>query len=634
MEGLQPLLHQLTPTISAPLQAWSERDGQIRADGIQGVYLADRRVLSAAVLTSGSHELQPLVAETVSHGETRFVMTVRHPAGAIDPEVLLIRRRIVEGGTVRETLELKNASAGDVSVHLTLAVTPDSSVMDAIKGGGPAQAVRAEARGAEWTWSAEEVEVTLRTDATVTDHDAGLTLTWHLQAPSGAAAESHWLLECRESGAVVTAPPRRGLTAAGAHLRETSSGNPKLARFVERSLTDLDGLVMSHAEVPDARFVAAGAPWFLTLFGRDSLLTARFLLDVDPQLALETCRVLAHFQGTRVDTATAEQPGKILHEVRRAGITVDTPEGRPTSLPPVYYGTIDATPLWISLLHGAWRAGVEEGEARSLLPNLRAALAWLRDSGDSDGDGFLEYHDETGTGLANQGWKDSGDSVRWHDGSLADGPIALVEVQGYAYRAAFDGAELLEALDGGPDARAEAGEWRAWAGALRERFREAFWVSDASGPYPAIALDSAKRPVDSLSSNIGHLLATGILDEEEAALVAARLTAPDMFSGYGIRTISTTNGGYWPLRYHVGSVWTHDTAMAIEGLLEAGFEEEARLVAEGLLEAADRFDSRPPELFGGDAPMVGAPPTPYPASCRPQAWAAASAAIVARALTS
>jgi glycogen debranching enzyme len=360
------------------------------------------------------------------------------------------------------------------------------------------------------------------------------------------------------------------------------------------------------------------------MFGRDSLIAARMLLPVDRSLAEGTLRALAARQGTKVDEETAEQPGKILHEVRRTEVSHDS-EG--FHLPPVYYGTIDATPLWISLLHDAWRAGMPEAEVAALLDNLEAALRWLGDYGDSDGDGFLEYLDTTGHGLANQGWKDSGDSIRWHDGSIAEGPIALCEVQAYAYEAALDGAALLDAFG-----RPGGDQWRAWAAAMKERFRAAFWCEDEQGRYPALALDAEKRPVDGVSSNIGHLLGTGILDPAEQRLVVDRLLDPTMFSGYGIRTLSTTNGAYWPLRYHAGSVWSHDTAIVVDGMLRDGFTEEAARVAEGLLRAAEGFDYRLPELFGGQPADEVWPPVPYPASCRPQAWAATSVVPVARAL--
>ena len=206
--------------------------------------------------------------------------------------------------------------------------------------------------------------------------------------------------------------------------------------------------------------------------------------------------------------------------------------GSPVALPPLYYGTIDATALWIMLLADAAGAGLPAAEVQALLPALRGALAWLRDWGDADGDGLIEYVDETGHGLANQGWKDSGDSVQWRDGRLADAPLALCEVQGYAYAAARAGADLLYAEKAG-----DGDEWRLWADRLRRRFNETFWVSDEVGPYPAVALDADKRQVDSLTSNIGHLLGTGLLDPGQVRLVAARVVSPELCSGYGLRTL-------------------------------------------------------------------------------------------------
>ena len=330
-----------------------------------------------------------------------------------------------------------------------------------------------------------------------------------------------------------------------------------------------------------------------------------------------------------MDADRAEAPGKILHEVRAEAL--DLTGG--IVLPPEYYGTIDATALWVCLLGEAWRAGVDDATIASFMDPLLAALVWLDEHADADGDGFVEYYDESGHGLANQGWKDSPDSVRFADGTIAEGPIALAEVQGYAYAAARTASELLARFgrDEGERSRGEA--LTAWADYLARRFRERFWVSDADGPYPALALDRNKRPVTGVASNMGHLLATGILDAGEERLVVRRLMDPRMFSGFGVRTLSSDNGGYWPLSYHVGSVWTHDTAMIIEGLLARGFDAEARRLAEGLLRASEGFGDQLPELFGGQPSDELFPPAAYPAACHPQAWAAASAITIAKALS-
>nr|WP_221378657.1 hypothetical protein [Actinoplanes polyasparticus] len=308
-----------------------------------------------------------------------------------------------------------------------------------------------------------------------------------------------------------------------------------------------------------------------------------------------------------------------MHELRRSDVTV---EGR---LPAVYYGTIDATLLWISLLHDAWRWGHDPAGIAELLLPLENALSWLADHADPDGDGFLEYLDPTGRGLANQGWKDSHDAVRFHDGRLAEPPIALAEVQGYAYRAALDGAALLDAFG-----RPGGARWRAYADALETRFRGAFWVD--GGRYPALALDRDKRPVDALTSNIGHLLGTGLLTAEEEARIAVALGSESMSGGYGLRTMSSGDGGFAPLSYHCGSVWTHDTAIVAAGLARAGFAAEAGRLIDGLLTAGEAFGFRLPELYGGDARIDISRPMPYPASCHPQAWSAAAAVLIVQAL--
>ena len=624
MTLLQPLLHDLTCTYAAPIQVWSEQSGLIIDSGINGIYLADTRLIREVSLNISADDVHHLSGEILSHRHTRATWVLRNADMATDPEVTLTIDRTVANptgrpGSVTETYTITNASPEPFTTRIVVTILPDATSMDHIKAG---QVEKVKIDVVNSTWASQTQEAHVEADGLTASGD-GLTLAWEPHVQAHARARASWTVTLEDHDVVVTAPARP--LAAGIRV---DSDNPAKV-MLERALSDLDGLLMSHAEHPDLRFSAAGAPWFFTLFGRDSLITARFILDADPTLAADTIKLLAQFQGTKVDPVTAEQPGKILHEVRRSGISPNPQAGLP-SLPPIYYGTIDATPLWISLLRAVHDAGVMGEEVRELLPNLRAALTWMREFGDADGDGFLEYLDETHLGLANQGWKDSGDSVRWMDGSLAEGPIALCEVQGYAYQAALDGADLLEELD--PAAGPEVASLRGWAANLKERFRREFWVETTDGRYPAIALDANKRPVNSLSSNIGHLLGTGILSADEASGIADLLVGPKMFSGLGIRTISTSNADYWPMRYHMGSVWPHDSAICIEGMLAEGLTGPARTVAAGLLDAARRFDYRLPELFGGAEIGPSASPLPYPASCRPQAWAAASAVIVAKAL--
>ncbi|MGH3324776.1 MAG: amylo-alpha-1,6-glucosidase, partial [Streptomyces sp.] len=412
----------------------------------------------------------------------------------------------------------------------------------------------------------------------------------------------------------------RARLADTATLRSADRG---LDHWFARSRSDLAALLLADPQDENDTFLAAGAPWFLTLFGRDSILAARMLLPLGTDLAAGTLRTLARRQGGTVDPGTEEQPGKILHEVRRDGLDF----GGELTLPPCYFGTVDATPLWVTLLHDAWRWGMRPEEVERLLPHAESALTWMDRYGDADGDGFLEYVDSTGRGLSNQGWKDSGDAVRSRAGRLAEPPTALCEVQAYAHEAALGAAALLRAF-GRPD----ADRWEEWAERLRLRFRERFWVEDAEGPYPAIALGHDKRPLDALTSNIGHLLGTGLLDEEESRLVAARLTGAHLDSGFGLRTLADDSTGFNPLGYHIGSVWPHDTAMAVQGLVRAGLHEAAEPLIAGLIRASVAFDGRLPELFAGHGAGRDSRPAPYPASCRPQAWAAASSVVVLQAV--
>nr|WP_238695537.1 amylo-alpha-1,6-glucosidase [Ornithinimicrobium flavum] len=281
--------------------------------------------------------------------------------------------------------------------------------------------------------------------------------------------------------------------------------------------------------------------------------------------------------------------------------------------------------MWVVLLHDAWRWGMPEDEVRALLPTMHAALGWMRRMCEESPDGFLRYLDEAGTGLSNQGWKDSGDSMRRADGTIAPAPIALLEAQGYAVEAARGAADLLEALgeDGGE-------EWRSWADDLSACVRDRFWVGEGADRYLAMALDADGRQVDGVGSNIGHVLASRMLTEEECDLVVGRLTRPDIVREFGIATLSADNPAYNPAGYHTGSVWTHDTAIALHGLRLRGYRAEADLLLQAMARLSSAVHHRFPELVAGDP--VGGRPVPYPASCRPQAWSAASAAAMVTAL--
>ncbi|MCX6465482.1 MAG: amylo-alpha-1,6-glucosidase [Pseudonocardiales bacterium] len=611
----QPLLHDLAVTLAAPTVCLAGTDGQIRGTGTQGVLSGDVRVLGAAVVTVGGAEPEP-----VAHGTGGAA--AEHTVGLLrgfgdpgpDPTVWLRRDRRVRADGVDEDLMLVNRSERDVATDLVVTVAADLAPIEAIKTGGGGTAVPPDVAGGEVRWARDGVHAVLTAPgAQVAASGDGAALTWSVRVPPRSTAVHRFALTVHDAAAVVA--------AAGTPLQRpaVTADDPRLARLLTRALDDLDALLVTDPGHAGDPFAAAGAPWFLTLFGRDSLWTATLLLPVDVRLAGGTLRTLARAQGVRHDPATGEQPGKIAHERRRAAA-----EHGDMHLPPLYYATVDATALWICLLRDAWRWGLPAAEVRALLPHLHAALGWIAESGDRDGDGFVEYFDDSGTGLTNQGWKDSGDAVRFASGAIAEGPVALAEVQGYVHEALLAGAEVLEAFADGDPA-----PWRARAADLAARFRDAFWVPDG---YPALALDGDKKPVDALTSNIGHLLGTGLVDAAESDAIGARLLGPDMASGYGLRTMSARAGGYSPLSYHCGSVWPHDTAIVVRGLTRSGQRDRAAALGAQLLDAADGFDRRLPELFAGFGADEVATPVPYPASCRPQAWSAAAPVALLHAL--
>lgn len=618
---LQPLLHELVSTVMAPTGALSGADGQIRPSGVQGLFHADHRALSQATLLVDGREPEAVGHVHEEAGRTRFVSLARWLGDPQpDPTVRLDRVREVGAYGMTERVEIRSTASVPVTASVTVELGCDFAPIEIVKSGGdtaPAEPYGAGPGGLTWRHGAIEVAAT--GEGAHAETARGARLRWDLDLPPGGRATLRWEVVVDDPAAVVVTPAR----TLEWNRPEVVAADRRLTRLLDRSLEDLRSLRLAETGAPEDTFLGAGVPWFLTLFGRDSLWAARMLLPLGTDLAAGTLRVLARRQGTRVDPVSGEAPGKIMHELRRHEFAV---EGNGLRLPAAYYGTIDATPLWISLLHDAWRWGMPERDVAALLPSMEAALGWLADFADPDGDGFVEYIDTSARGLANQGWKDSGDSIRFRDGSQAKPPIALVEVQGYAYEAARNAAALLEAF-GRPDAQ----RWHEHAAALAERFRDRFWVDGPQGPFPALALDTDKRPVDALTSNIGHLLGTGLLSEEETARVAGLLAGPSMSDGFGLRTMSSGDGGFSPMSYHCGSVWAHDTAIVLAGLARAGYATQAAGLAEGLLAAGEAFGYRLPELYAGDSGHDLGRPMPYPAACRPQAWSAAAAVVIAHA---
>ncbi|MFF7633710.1 glycogen debranching N-terminal domain-containing protein [Kitasatospora sp. NPDC008050] len=623
-------MHDARLILWAPSFVASRADGDLAA-AVDGFYHGDRRYLRSLHLTVDGVRLAATNAVTEAADRAVFEAVLRQVGqSTADPAVTLRRERSVAPARFTELIEVTNHGSQHVACTLRVTARADFAAMDAVKAGAVLAAVPAACEGPGLVWTAGGDRLTLTASDAATDAATDPAILAEgtegtLLFPLSLAPGQTWrraLTARAESGTPTPFDPVAATDRPWDTL-EVRCADADFTRLLTQSEQDLSRLLLADPQAPGDLFAAAGAPWFLTLFGRDSLWTARMLLPLGTGLAAGTLRTLARRQGRATVAATEEQPGKILHEVRAEQQEL----AGGTRLPPRYFGTIDATPLWISLLHDAWRWGLPDAEVAALLPHLEAALNWLTEYGDPDGDGLLEYIDGTGTGLANQGWKDSGDSIRFRDGSQAKAPIALCEVQAYAHQAAIAGADLLDAFG-----RPGAARYRDWAARLREAFRRRFWVADEQGRYPAIALDADKRPVDSVTSGMGHLLGTGLLDAAESRLVADRLLGPGLADGYGLRTYATENGGYNPLGYHVGSIWPHDTAIAVHGLARAGFPDHARRLAEHLIAAAPAFEARLPELFAGTPRHTSRRPAPYPASCRPQAWSAAAAVALLQAL--
>lgn len=404
-----------------------------------------------------------------------------------------------------------------------------------------------------------------------------------------------------------------------AECSQWSSDSTQFDTTLRRAVDDIRALYIG---VDGGRVISGGIPWYTTVFGRDSIITSYQMLSVNPAIAVDTLRFLARRQGERENPHTEEQPGKILHELRRGEMA------RSGEIPHVpYFGTVDATPLFVMLLHETWRWTRDDGLVRELMPNLRRALDWIDTYGDIDGDGFIEYRQTSEGGLRNQGWKDSTDGVPFPDGTPAEPPIALVEVQGYVYDAQLRAAALLERF-GDPG---EAARLRELAEALRRQVLDCFWLDDL-GTF-ALALDGAKRPVPTVTSNAGHLLWTRVATPEQAARVADTLLAPDMFSGWGIRTLSARHPAFNPMSYHNGSIWPHDNALVVLGLAQYGMGRRAHPVLSALQETAAQVDfQRLPELYCGIQRAMGNRPVLYPVSCSPQAWASGALFLMLQAV--
>jgi glycogen debranching enzyme len=612
--------------------AISGRSGDMRADLPHGLFVLDTRVLSKWELRVNGHRLEPLAVDLEHPFNARFVARSAPDAGHADATLVVFRDRLVGRG-MRETLRVTNHGA--IPAPLTVEIFCDVDFADLfevkesrVRRRGrhshelDSGALRFGHRGDRVT---KEVTVAFTHDAVVEPGSA----TWLTTLRPSETWEVSIDVTVEIDGTPVEPPfvgdeptePERRLEEWHARLPRVHTDHAPFADTIDRSATDLGALRIFDPEHPDLPILAAGAPWFMTVFGRDSLLTAWMTLIADPSLAHGVLETLARFQGTDVNPSTEEQPGKILHEMRFGEADRLSLGGGHR-----YYGTADATPLFVMLLGELRRWNPDDQLVDKLLPHAERALEWIEHFGDRDGDGYVEYQRSDERGLANQGWKDSWDAMRFADGSYAQTPIALCEVQAYVYAAYVARAHF--AREAGDEATHQ--RFAAKARELRRRFNDDFWLDD-QGTY-ALALDADKRPVDAVCSNVGHCLWAGIVDPERAPLVADRLLAADSFSGFGIRTMSASMAAYNPVSYHNGSIWPHDNALCAAGLARYGLTDHAHRVIEGQLAAATHHRGALPELFAGFGTEELSVPASYPTSCSPQAWAAAAPLLWLRTL--
>jgi glycogen debranching enzyme len=612
----------------------SEPSGDILPDRPHGLFVRDTRMLSRWELSVDKLEPQPLTVHAAEPYAATFLGRMPPRAGRADSTLLVVRRRYVGDG-MREDITLRNTSPRPKRCVLALTAEADFADLFEVKGRSKPRAAATVSGGDSMlviTSGRRERKQELRITGDDNPAVDGNVLTWRLTV--GAHSERTVSVEAvpvADGVAMKLRHPRGAAvnrTRPAKRLRKWRQRGPQvrtddknLAEVLARSVEDLGALRITDPEHPSWPVVAAGAPWFMALFGRDSLLTAWMLLPWDPGLALGTLRTLAAWQGTELDQASEEEPGKILHEVRFGPAASFALGGRSA-----YFGSADATSLFVMLLGEVQRWGGKESTVAALIPHADRGLEWIETYGDADGDGFVEYCRKTSHGLVNQGWKDSWDGINFADGTIAEPPIALAEVQAYTY-AAFRARAQLARQAG--DERLAA-EWRKKAKNLKREFNERFWIPEKG--WFAIGLDKDKRQIDALTSNIGHCLWTGIVDKDKAGPVARHLMSADMFSGWGVRTLAASMGAYNPMSYHNGSVWPHDNAICAAGLMRYGFVEQAQRVTHAIVDASASFGYRLPELYCGFARDEFATPVPYPTSCSPQAWAAAAPLLLLHSL--
>jgi glycogen debranching enzyme len=636
---------ELGPNALAVLEGrtfmYSDPVGDVPAGSIGGLVHADTRFVNHWVLTINGSRLLGLQSRVVDYYSAAFFLTNDKLPG-LPANTMGVRRLRYVGGGLHERIELQNHGLERVRLELRLAVGNDFADLFEIKdrvrdrSGAITRAHPADGSHLVFRYRHESFEATTEvrtsTRATRVDRD---DLVWDVDLPPGHGWHTELTVPIK-LGAGEIQPRHHGfgdvfdvtaddpLSRWAAEIPKLATDSHLLGAVVGQTARDLLALKTQFRR-GDIEVVlpAAGLPWFLTLFGRDTLITAYQTVSFGPLFARGALLALAAFQGTEVDDFKDEEPGKMPHELRQGELTqLNIKPHSP------YYGTADATQLWLILLSEYWRWTRDDDLVRSLRNNVDAALGWIDRYGDRDGDGYVEYQTRSSQGLGNQCWRDSWQGVQFADGTIPPLPIATCEIQGYTYDAKHRVAELADGPLGEPDL---ARRLRLEAERLRERFNDDFWIDDRGGYY-AIGLDGDKRPIDSLTSNMGHLLWSGIVPRERADLIARQLMSAELFSGWGIRTLSTADRGYNPIGYHLGTVWPHDSAIGALGLARYGFREESNRIALALLDAAAFSDHRLPEAFSGYPRSFARFPVPYPTACSPQAWATGAPLLLLRAM--
>jgi glycogen debranching enzyme len=602
-----------------------------------GLFSFDTRFLSRWILTVNGERLDALSTDDLQYFEARFFLVPGTGTVYVDADLSVIRRRVVANGFHEELVIFNH---GSEPVDLEVRVDADSDfadlfeVKDALKKKGTYErSVEEDCLKLTYRRQTFVRQTWISANSPAAYDEAGLTFTTTVKGHGQwttelTVAAGHAGLERvvrkgkgpQQRTRVADSMARNLATWIDSAPRLECDNDPLKVTY-RRSLVDLAALRFVAPVLPKHALPAAGLPWFMTMFGRDSILTSLQALPFTPDLAATTLRALGARQGTRLDDFRDEDPGRILHEMRYGELTAF--EQRPHS---PYYGSVDATPLYVVLMDEYERWTGDTKLVRELEYEARAALTWIDEYADLQGNGYISYKRRNEkTGLENQCWKDSWDSISFRDGTLPGFPRATCELQGYAYDAKMRSARLARTVWRDPGL---ADRLEREAADLKRRFNRDFWVED--GEYFAVALDEEGRQVDSLTSNIGHLLWSGIVDKSKAKAVAGHLMGRRLFSGWGVRTLAEGEGRFNPIGYHVGTVWPFDCSFIAWGLRRYGFKREAAQIAEGILAAAEFFDGRLPEAFGGYPRTMTKYPVQYPTACSPQAWSTGAPLLLLR----